>query len=309
MSWYNNYVFKYFFNREYRGKDMNRFGQTFKLIREGKGRSLAEVAKGHISTSQLSRFENGESDITVSKLFGVLAEMNVDMDEFVYASQDFKKDELTSILEQLKQSIYIRDVVTIKKILSEQLAKAKRDSRREFHRLNAILIAYKLSDLDKTVVVSKEDTAFLTDYLFRVDNWSYYELLLFANTMDELEHQTMMLFCRELIHRTQFYREMKQHRLAVSQILLSAYLVSVQHKELVDAVFLEKTIEGLFFDETEIFERILFKFGKAFYDYRKTGSANAILEMRKCIELLRAVDSQNIADWYETILEKIVNEK
>ncbi|CYY36866.1 transcriptional regulator [Streptococcus suis] len=173
---------------------MSCFGKTLKFIREGKGKSLAEVAKGHISTSQLSRFENGESDITVSKLFGVLAEMNVDVDEFVYASQDFKKDELTRILEQLKQSIYIRDVVTIKKILSEQLAKAERDSRREFHRLNAILIAYKLRNLDKTIVVSKEDTAFLTDYLFRVENWSYYEILLFANTIDKLGHQTMMLF-------------------------------------------------------------------------------------------------------------------
>ncbi|HFR3575975.1 TPA: helix-turn-helix domain-containing protein, partial [Streptococcus suis] len=285
---------------------MSCFGKTLKFIREGKGKSLAEVAKGHISTSQLSRFENGESDITVSKLFGVLAEMNVDVDEFVYASQDFKKDELTRILEQLKQSIYIRDVVTIKKILSEQLAKAERDSRREFHRLNAILIAYKLRNLDKTIVVSKEDTAFLTDYLFRVENWSYYEILLFANTIDKLGHQTMMLFCRELIHRTQFYREMKQHRLVVSQVLLSAYLVSVQTKELVDAIFLEKTIEGLLFDETEIFERILFKFGKAFYDYQNTGTSNAILEMRKCIGLLRAVDSQNIADWYESILEKIL---
>ncbi|MDN2938062.1 helix-turn-helix domain-containing protein, partial [Streptococcus suis] len=273
---------------------MSCFGKTLKFIREGKGKSLAEVAKGHISTSQLSRFENGESDITVSKLFGVLAEMNVDVDEFVYASQDFKKDELTRILEQLKQSIYIRDVVTIKKILSEQLAKAERDSRREFHRLNAILIAYKLRNLDKTIVVSKEDTAFLTDYLFRVENWSYYEILLFANTIDKLGHQTMMLFCRELIHRTQFYREMKQHRLVVSQVLLSAYLVSVQTKELVDAIFLEKTIEGLLFDETEIFERILFKFGKAFYDYQNTGTSNAILEMRKCIGLLRAVDSQSI---------------
>ncbi|MDS1306718.1 helix-turn-helix domain-containing protein [Streptococcus suis] len=287
---------------------MSCFGKTLKFIREGKGKSLAEVAKGHISTSQLSRFENGESNITVSKLFGVLAEMNVDVDEFVYASQDFKKDELTRILEQLKQSIYIRDVVTIKKILSEQLAKAERDSRREFHRLNAILIAYKLRNLDKTIVVSKEDTAFLTDYLFRVENWSYYEILLFANTIDKLGHQTMMLFCRELIHRTQFYREMKQHRLVVSQVLLSAYLVSVQTKELVDAIFLEKTIEGLLFDETEIFERILFKFGKAFYDYQNTGTSNAILEMRKCIGLLRAVDSQNIADWYESILEKILIE-
>ncbi|MFM0792776.1 helix-turn-helix domain-containing protein [Streptococcus suis] len=288
---------------------MNRFGQTFKLIREGKGKSLAEVAKGHISTSQLSRFENGESDITVSKLFGVLAEMNVDVDEFVYASQDFKKDELTSILEQIKESLYIGNVAKLKQLLSEQMRKSQGGEREEFHRLNAILIAYKLRNLDKTVVVSKEDTAFLTDYLFRVENWSYYEILLFANTIDKLGHQTMMLFCRELLHRTQFYREMKQHRLVVSQVLLSAYLVSVQHKELSDAIFLEKTIKSLFFDETEIFERILFKFGRAFYDYRKTGSANAILEMRKCIELLRAVDSQNIADWYETILEKIVNEK
>ncbi|MFM0773047.1 helix-turn-helix domain-containing protein [Streptococcus suis] len=287
---------------------MSCFGKTLKFIREGKGKSLAEVAKGHISTSQLSRFENGESDITVSKLFGVLAEMNVDVDEFVYASQDFKKDELTRILEQLKQSIYIRDVVTIKKILSEQLAKAERDSRREFHRLNAILIAYKLRNLDKTIVVSKEDTAFLTDYLFRVENWSYYEILLFANTIDKLGHQTMMLFCRELLHRTQFYREMKQHRLVVSQVLLSAYLVSVQNKELTDAIFLEKTLKSLFFDETEIFERILFKFGKAFYDYRNTGTSNAILEMRKCIGLFRAVDSRKIADWYESILEKILIE-
>lgn len=288
---------------------MNRFGKILKLIREGKGKSLAEVAKGHMSTSQLSRFENGESDITVSKLFGVLAEMNVDVDEFVYASQDFKKDELTRILEQLKQSIYTKDVVTIKKILSEQLVKAEGNHRREFHRLNAILIKIKLSDLEQATTVSAEELAVLTDYLFRVENWNYYELLLFANAIDKLQHQTMMLFCRELICRTQFYREMKQHRLTVSQILLSAYLVSVQHKEFVDALFLEKTIEGLFFDETEIFERILFAFGKAMYDFKKTGSLNAILEMRKCIGLLRAVDSQKVADWYETILEKIVKEK
>lgn len=287
---------------------MSCFGKTLKFIREGKGKSLAEVAKGHISTSQLSRFENGESDITISKLFGVLAEMNVDVDEFVYASQDFKKDELTSILEQIKESLYIGNVAKLKQLLSEQMRKSQRGEREEFHRLNAILIAYKLRNLDKKIVVSKEDTAFLTDYLFRVENWSYYEILLFANTIDKLEHQTMMLFCRELIHRTQFYREMKQHRLVVSQVLLSAYLVSVQTKELVDAIFLEKTIEGLLFDETEIFERILFKFGKAFYDYQNTGTSNAILEMRKCIGFLRAVDSHNIADWYESILEKILIE-
>ncbi|CYV50240.1 TPA: helix-turn-helix transcriptional regulator [Streptococcus suis] len=111
---------------------MNRFGRTLKLIREGKGKSLAEVAKGHISTSQLSRFENGESDITVSKLFGVLAEMNVDVDEFVYASQDFKKDELTRLLEQIKESLYIGKVAKLKQLLSEQMRKSQGENGRSF---------------------------------------------------------------------------------------------------------------------------------------------------------------------------------
>ncbi|CYT87020.1 helix-turn-helix domain-containing protein [Streptococcus suis] len=285
---------------------MNSFGQTFKFIREGKGKSLAEVARGHLSTSQLSRFENGESDITISKLFGVLAELNVDFDEYCYASQDFQRDELTIILEQLRQSIYGRDIMKIRKMLSDQLVKAQGDYRREFYRLNAVLIKIKLSDLDQVTKVSLDELTYLTDYLFRVENWGYYELTLFANTMDELNHSCTMLFCRELIKRTQYFSEIRQNRNVLSQILLNAYLVCIDRNKLSDAVYLEKIIKNNFFEETAVFDRILFRYGKGFYDYKKNKDQNGILEMRKCIGLLRAVDSQNIADWYEKCLENVI---
>ncbi|WP_237373203.1 helix-turn-helix domain-containing protein [Streptococcus ruminantium] len=286
---------------------MNRLGETFRFIREGKGKSITEVAKSHLSTSQLSRFENAQSEITVSKLIKVLEEMNVEFDEFIYASRDFKKDDLTRILEQLKVAIYVRDIAKIRQLLSKELSKVQSGTRVNYHRLNAILIKLKLRDLDETVNILETDLTYLTDYLFQIENWSYYELLLFANTIDGLKHSCMMLFCKEIINRTQFYREMKRHRLAVSQILLSAYLICIERNEFVDAIFLEKTLQSLFFDETEIFERILFRYGKGFYSYQKKEDPNGILEMRKCIGLLRAVDSQNIADWYEKFLENILN--
>ncbi|HFI0272608.1 TPA: helix-turn-helix domain-containing protein [Streptococcus suis] len=286
---------------------MENFGKIFKYLREGKGKSLSEVAKDHLSTSQLSRFENGQSDITVSKLILVLEELNVGLDEFVYASQDFKKDELTKILEKMKKAIYDRDVVTLKQLLSEQMRKAQGGIHQEFHELNALLIKLRLADLDKEIVVHPEELLLLTDYLFQVENWGYYELLLFANSMDDLSQDSLLIFCREILRRTQFYREMKQHRTVISQILLGAYLVCIHRDRFVDALYLDKTINSLFFDETEIFERILYKYGKALYEFKKNNSTSSIMEMRKCIGLFREVESHGIADWYEKYLEKILN--
>ncbi|HFI0735771.1 TPA: helix-turn-helix domain-containing protein, partial [Streptococcus suis] len=46
---------------------MKNFGEIFKKFRESRGLKLKDVAKAGISTSQLSRFEKGETDLTISK--------------------------------------------------------------------------------------------------------------------------------------------------------------------------------------------------------------------------------------------------
>lgn len=46
---------------------MNNFGKVFKKFRQARGLKLKEIAKFGLSTSQLSRFEHGETDLTLSK--------------------------------------------------------------------------------------------------------------------------------------------------------------------------------------------------------------------------------------------------
>lgn len=77
---------------------MKKFGEIFKKFRESRGLRLKDVAKAGISTSQLSRFENGETNLTISKFIAVLDEVNVPIDEFMYAVHDFRHDELNELL-------------------------------------------------------------------------------------------------------------------------------------------------------------------------------------------------------------------
>lgn len=48
---------------------METYGKVFKILRESKNLSLAEVAGDYVSTAQLSRFENGKSRLSVDLFF------------------------------------------------------------------------------------------------------------------------------------------------------------------------------------------------------------------------------------------------
>lgn len=70
------------------------FGEIFKKFRETRGLKLKDIAKSGISTSQLSRFENGETDLTITKFINILNEINVSWDEFILC-QSNKGEEST----------------------------------------------------------------------------------------------------------------------------------------------------------------------------------------------------------------------
>ncbi|SUN45864.1 DNA-binding protein [Streptococcus equi subsp. equi] len=95
---------------------MNHFGKLFKKFRESRGLLLKDVAKAGISTSQLSRFENGEADLTISKFMSALDEINMPIDEFMYAVHDFHRDELVE-----KYAVNARDVIDVEDTILKNL--------------------------------------------------------------------------------------------------------------------------------------------------------------------------------------------
>lgn len=93
---------------------MKKVGKIFKKFRESRGLRLKDVVKAGISTSQLSRFENGETDLTISKFIAVLDEVNVPIEEFMYAVYDFHRDELSELLLKVNCFVSNHDVEGMK---------------------------------------------------------------------------------------------------------------------------------------------------------------------------------------------------
>ncbi|MCC9744714.1 Rgg/GadR/MutR family transcriptional regulator, partial [Streptococcus agalactiae] len=132
-----------------------------------------------------------------------------------------------------------------------------------------------------------EDLDYLSDYLFSVDYWGCYELLLFMNTLDVLNHDMFMVLSKEMSRRSDFYKEIPNHRRLISTMLLNCYITCIDRGEFIDALYFEKQLNSCFFIETEVYERLVFLYAKNLYKLKKRNDKRAILEMQKCIGMMK----------------------
>lgn len=283
---------------------MTNFGEIFKKFRESRGLKLKDVAKAGISTSQLSRFEKGETDLTISKFMLILDEINMPIDEFMYAVHDFHRDELNELLSKIRHFVSNHDVEGMKKLLYSQMESDPKQEK--FHKLNIILLKIRLQDLSGENYYNEKDLKNLTDYLFSVEYWGYYELLIFANTLDVLKHDVFMVLSREMSRRSDFYKEIPNNRRLISTMLLNGYITCVEREKFLDALYFEKQLNQCFFIETEVYERLVFHYAQHLYQYKKDGDFKAIIEMKKCIAAMKLAGSNHLAKTYEGHLKKIL---
>lgn len=66
----------------------SKLGVTLRKVRKGKQISLCSVADEHLSKSQISRFERGESEISCIRLINILDKLHVTLDEFLILHDD-----------------------------------------------------------------------------------------------------------------------------------------------------------------------------------------------------------------------------
>ena len=285
---------------------MKKFGEIFKKFRESRGLKLKDVAKAGISTSQLSRFEKGETDLTISKFMLILDEINMPIEEFMYAVHDFHRDELNELLSKVRHFVSNHDIEGLKRLLYSQMESDPKQEK--FHKLNIVLLKIRLQDLSGESYYSSDDLSYLTDYLFSVEYWGYYELLIYSNTLDVLKHDVFMVLAREMSRRSDFYKEIPKNRRLISTMLLNGYITCVEREKFMDALYFEKQLNQCFFIETEVYERLVFQYAQYLYRYKKEKDCKAIIAMRKCIAAMKLVESNHLAQTYEGHLKKVLEE-
>lgn len=84
---------------------MSNYGKVFKMIRESKNMSLKEVAGDFVTPAQLSRFENGKSNLSVDTFFHCLENMDVLQGEFSTFYHSYYQDEDIRVSVEIRQAV------------------------------------------------------------------------------------------------------------------------------------------------------------------------------------------------------------
>lgn len=284
---------------------MEKYGKVFRTIRESKNMSLKEVAGDFVTPAQLSRFENGKSNLSVDTFFKCLQRMDVLQGEFstfynmYYQSEDVRVSiDLHKALQDRNGRYFEQKINEFQKKFESEGRKSDRVLIAVFHvMLNKCNSDKKISEVEKKVIA---------DYLLSIDEWCLYEIWIFGNCIRSLSSQMINVLCAELISRTQFYHGIKENLRRIYGVLLAAVGILLDRGEERLAAKLIRSIEGFGIFEDDLFERLQMTFYKAQLKYLQ-GDLEAFGTMKKLLEMAQLLECYNLSQHIEDTISQLTD--
>lgn len=174
---------------------LNKISKTLKIIRKNKQMSLSETTHNICSISALSKFENGEADISVGKFLKILSRLDISLAEFSTYIDTSKKN--NSFNDNLAINYNHQKVKQIRRIIQScHKQYIKTHSKKEFLHYMMAISFYK--DLTSKDLSSSNDKVKLYNLIFRSEEWTRLEIETFGNTMPLLSNQNIYHLTFEL---------------------------------------------------------------------------------------------------------------
>lgn len=277
-------------------------GKTLRKIRIGKNVRLTSLANSSLSKSQISRFERGESEISCIRLLNLLDQLNVSLDEFLIIHNDSfnEKKNFVSLIQYIKQIYTSENVDTLKELLKDNQAF-------QIGPLEITMIKSIIYTFDNSVFPSETELMMLLDYLFKVDKWGYYEIVLLGNCVRTINYTSFYLLTKEMIKNFINSDLNKSNKKLVVQLTINCLILSIDNNEFKKCVFLINKIEKLLQNELEYFEKTIFLYVRGYFEYKK-GCPTGIKKMEDAINIFDSLEDYQMKKRYSYHFNNVVIE-
>ena len=288
--------------------DVKQIGKIVKELRLSRGISLKEATGQEFSASMLSRFENGESDLTTLKLLTVLENIRTEPSEFFYLVRGFQPSAYTLLMTKIREAQDKNDVEYLWECYYEARRTYKETGKASFL-LNALMIKGSIQLLDSSVAASQEELDFLYDYLFSVDIWGEYELKVFTEIAVLLPLESYFRYCREMLNKIDYFEEFFLIRNRIHTILLNGLFLALDKKDIHKANYFDKQLQIRFFEENETHLRIVYRFALGMLDYLTGHQEEGKVKMQEVVHILETLDCHNVATYYREAMKEVLAAK
>lgn len=273
-------------------------GQTLRKIRKSKNISITQLEDGCLSKSQISRFERGESEISCIRLLNLLNKLNVTIDEFISIHNNNMLPPFPTLINNIRKLYSRNDVESLKILLNA-------NSKYTTNSLENTMLKSLLYTLTPDISPSEEELLELSDYLFSVEIWGFYEIVLLGNCIRTLNYSTAFLLTKEMVKNYHFSVNNKTNKILVTQLSINCLINSIDNEIFSNCQFLIKEIENLLRDELNFYEETVFIYANGYYEY-KLGLRTGKKKMEKSLKILDLLNKHNLYSSYkEHYLEHI----
>lgn len=282
-------------------------GAVFKNLRTNRHISLKQLSDDTVSISQLSRFERGESDISVSKFLTALDKMNVEVREFIDAANNYQQTEQIKFMSALIPLEYERNIAGFKRMMAEEEAKFKAHPDVYRYHLNVILLQSFVCKCDESVPFPKEYVDQITDYLFTTEDWNIYELILIGNTYLFIDVPVLHRMGQEILKRQEYYSEIGTQKNLVVITLLNIWETCLHRGYVETAHFYEENIQPLLQDETDMYKRTIYLFLSGYQFYLEDKMEAGVEKMQNAIHIFEMLGCDNLANNYKIDYDRLIS--
>ena len=281
----------------------SKLGITLRKVRKGKQISLCSVADEHLSKSQISRFERGESDISCIRLINILDKLHITLDEFlVLHNEDYTNAELfANLVQYIRKQYSSHNIKNIAALLSDS-------SLYTLNSFEKTMIKSILHTMDSSIIPSNKELLQLTDYLFKVEKWGYYEITLLGNCVRTINYNSYFLLTKEMLNNYIYSSLNKTNKRIVTQLAINCLILSVDKEEFSNCTYLITEIKALLDNELNFYEQTVFLYATGYFEFKRH-SDSGIEKMKQAIQVLDILGEDKLKLHYTSHFYKLVNKK
>lgn len=281
----------------------SKLGMTLRKVRKGKQVSLSSVADEHLSKSQISRFERGESEISCARLINILDKLHISFDEFlILHDQDYTKTDLfANLVQYIRKQYSSQDINNIVCLLSDS-------SNYTLNSFEKTMVKSILYTMDSTIFPSDEELLQLTDYLFKVEKWGYYEIILLGNCVRTINYKSYFLLTKEMLNNYLYSSLNKTNKRIVTQLAINCFILSIDKEEFSNCSYLISEIKSLLDNELNFYEQTVFLYATGYFEFKRQ-SSSGIKKMKQAIQVLDILGEDKLKLHYTNHFNKLTNKE
>ena len=229
-------------------------GSLTKKIRLSKKLSLKDVAGDYLSVSFLSKFERGESEISLSRFLCILENLDVSIEEIYGILSKDNPTRTEELLAWVSKAFQQNNIPALKKYYYEEIEKFNSTLKKIFLYNSILIDSFLISITGKKM--NKKHIEVISDYLFDVDQWGKRELVILGNSMSAVPTNTLNLLIKEIIYKTTLFGNNEENKKIKIDLILNGISIFLERKELNYAKFYIDLFDTLTIPEVYLYERV-----------------------------------------------------